>query len=301
MASVKFKAYLAWIAICIIWGTTYLFIRIGVEALPPMLFAGVRWIIAGSILVLIQKALGNKFPTRDEILPLAIVGIALLGIANGLVVVAEQWIPSGLAALLITTLPFWMVGFESLLPKGQNINRKIIFGLIIGLIGVLLILGRDIIIWINIDYFVGTLALMGAVISWSLGSIYSKYRRVSVHPMMGAAVQMLIAGSLQALLGLALGEHNVFQLSENGIIATAYLIIFGSIFGYASYMYAIQHLPLSLVSTYAYINPVIALFLGWYFLDEQLTINILFATILILIGVMLVQRGSTLAQADQKM
>jgi drug/metabolite transporter (DMT)-like permease len=119
--------------------------------------------------------------------------------------------------------------------------------------------------------------------------------------MMGAAVQMLIAGSMQALLGLALGEHNVFHLTENGIFATAYLVIFGSIFGYASYMYAIQHLHLSLVSTYAYINPIIALVLGWYFLNEQLTINILFATILILIGVMLVQRGSTAVQVDQKM
>jgi drug/metabolite transporter (DMT)-like permease len=266
-----------------------------------MLFAGIRWIIAGTILVAIQKALGNKFPARDEIIPLAIVGIALLGIANGLVVVAEQWIPSGLAALLITTLPFWMVGFESLLPKGQKINLKIILGLIMGLIGVFLIFGGDLNTWINTNYLIGTLALMGAVISWSLGSIYSKYRRVSVHPMMGAAVQMLIAGSLQGLLGLSLGEHHVFYLTENGIIATAYLIIFGSIFGYASYMYAIQHLPLSLVSTYAYINPIIALILGWYFLNEELTINILFAAVLILIGVMMVQRGSTSIKADQKM
>jgi drug/metabolite transporter (DMT)-like permease len=299
--SKKFKAYIAWIAICIIWGTTYLFIRIGVEELPPMLFAGIRWVIAGSILVAVQKGLGNRLPAKNEILPLAIVGIALLGIANGFVVVAEQWIPSGLTALLMTTMPFWMVGFESLFSKERRVNLKIISGLILGMIGVLLILGKDIDIWINSSYLIGTLALMGAVISWSLGSIYSKYKRVSVHPMMGAAVQMLIAGSLQALLGLILGEHNIFHLTDSGIFATAYLIIFGSIFGYASYMYAIAHLPLSLVSTYAYINPVIALILGWYILNEELTINIIFATILILIGVMLVQRGSTSIQANQKM
>ena len=300
MNQTNYKAYIAWIAICILWGTTYLAIRIGVEELPPMLFAGIRWIIAGIILVAVQKALGRKFPAKNEILPLAIVGIALLGIANGLVVVAEQWIPSGLAALLITTLPFWMVGFESFLPNGQKMNLKIILGLILGLVGVFLILGMDINIWINNDYLIGTLALMGAVISWSLGSIYSKYKKISVHPMMGAAVQMLIAGSLQALLGLILGEHNIFHLTENGIFATAYLIIFGSIFGYASYMYAIAHLPLSLVSTYAYINPVIALILGWYILNEELTINILFATIFIIIGVMLVQKGNTSIQAEQK-
>ena len=300
MKQTNFKAYIAWIAICIIWGTTYLAIRIGVEALPPMLFAGIRWIIAGIILLLIQKGLGNKLPAKTEILPLAIVGISLLGIANGFVVVAEQWIPSGLTALLMTTMPFWMVGFESLLSKGQ-ISLKIIAGLILGMIGVLLILGKDINIWINSSYLLGSLALMGAVIFWSLGSIYSKYKKVSVHPMMGASVQMLIAGSLQALLGLILGEHNILHLTDSGIFATAYLIIFGSIIGYASYMYAIAHLPLSLVSTYAYINPVIALILGWYILNEELTIYTLFATILIFIGVMLVQKGNTSIQTDKKM
>ena len=300
MIQTNIKAYIAWIAICIIWGTTYLVIRIGVEALPPMLFAGIRWIIAGTILLIVQKALGNKLPAKNEILPLAIVGIALLGIGNGLVVVAEQWIPSGLAALLMTTLPFWIVGFESLLPKGQRINSKIIFGLIIGLIGVLLILGKDINTWINSNYLIGILALMGAVISWSLGSIYSKYRKVKVHPMMGASVQMLIAGSLQSSLGLILGEQNNFYLTGNGVFAIGYLVIFGAIFGYSSYMYAIAHLPLSLVSTYAYINPVIALILGWYILSEELTINILFAAILIVTGVMFVQKGNTSLQTNQK-
>ncbi|MEJ2271374.1 MAG: EamA family transporter, partial [Candidatus Bathyarchaeota archaeon] len=266
---------------------------------PPMLFAGIRWIIAGSIFLVIQKGLGQKLPAKNEILPIAIVGIALLGIGNGLLVVAEQWIPSGLAALLMATLPFWIVGFESLLPNGQHVNFKIILGLMLGLIGVLLILGRDVSDWINSNYLIGILALMGAVISWSLGTIYSKYKKISVHPMMGASVQMLIAGFLQAMLGLFLGEHNIFHLSESGLFATGYLIIFGSIIGYGSYMYAISQLPLSLVSTYSYINPILALILGWYILNEVLTINILFAAILIIIGVMLVQKGNALIQVKQ--
>ncbi|MEJ2194324.1 MAG: EamA family transporter [Ignavibacteriaceae bacterium] len=299
MNRTNFKAYVAWIAVCISWSTTYLAIRIGVESLPPMLFAGIRWIIAGSIFLVIQKGLGQKLPAKNEILPIAIVGIALLGIGNGLLVVAEQWIPSGLAALLMATLPFWIVGFESLLPNGQHVNFKIILGLMLGLIGVLLILGRDVSDWINSNYLIGILALMGAVISWSLGTIYSKYKKISVHPMMGASVQMLIAGSLQAMLGLFLGEHNIFHLSESGLFATGYLIIFGSIIGYGSYMYAISQLPLSLVSTYSYINPILALILGWYILNEVLTINILFAAILIIIGVMLVQKGNALIQVKQ--
>ena len=140
-----------------------------------------------------------------------------------------------------------------------------------------------------------SLALMGAVIAWSLGSIYSKYKKISVHPMMGASIQMLIAGALQTLLGLILGEHNNFHLTQNGFLSIAYLAVFGSIFGYASYIYAIQHLPLSLVSTYAYINPIIALILGWYILNEDLSINILFAAALIFSGVMMVQRGNSIS------
>lgn len=295
MTNSNLRAYIAWIAICIIWGTTYLAIRVGVADLPPMFFAGFRWIAAGIILVVIQLMIGNKLPSFSDLKHLAIVGIALLGIANGLVVVAEQWIPSGLAALLITTLPFWMVGFESLLPNGPSFNKQIIIGLFLGLSGVFMIFGGDIESWLDTNYILGSLALMGAVISWSLGSIYSKYKKISAHPMMGASVQMLVAGVLQVILGVILGEYNEFHLTTNGLISTAYLIIFGSIFGYASYMYAIQHLPLSLVSTYAYINPIIALALGWYLLDEKLSINILFAAILILIGVMMVKRGNSAA------
>ena len=286
------KAYLAWIAICIIWGTTYLAIRIGVTDLPPMLFAGYRWIPAGIIMIIIQKSMGNKLPALSDIKHIAVVGIALLGIANGLVVVAEQWIPSGLAALLITTLPFWMVGFESFLKKGPKLNKYILSGLVLGLAGVFAIFGGDIKSWLNTDYLWGTLALMGAVISWSLGSIYSKYKKISAHPMMGASFQMVIAGILQLLLAFILGEQKDFHLTQNGLFAIIYLIIFGSILGYASYMYAIAHLPLSLVSTYAYINPVIALVLGWYVLGEELSINILFSAILIFSGIILVRKGN---------
>jgi drug/metabolite transporter (DMT)-like permease len=266
-----------------------------------MLFAGIRWIAAGTILIVVQHLMGNKFPGLKAIKHLAVVGIALLGIANGLVVVAEQWIPSGLAALLITTLPFWIVGFESLLPNGPKFNKYIVIGLLLGLSGVFMIFGKDLQSWLNINYLLGTMALMGAVISWSLGSIYSKYRKLSVHPMMGASVQMLIAGVLQVLLGLILGEHNEFHLTQNGFWAIAYLTVFGSIFGYASYMYAIAHLPLSLVSTYAYINPVIALVLGWYILAEDLSANIIFAAILIFGGVMMVKKGNIITVSKKNL
>jgi len=290
-----FKAYLAWITICIVWGTTYLAIRIGVTDLPPMLFAGLRWIIAGAMLTILLNLRGYPFPKFNDLKHLAVVGIALIGIANGLVVVAEQWIPSGLTALILSTLPFWMVGLESLLPNGPKLNWFILAGLFLGTSGVVLIFAQDLNITLEFNVFLGGLCLFGAVVSWALGSIYWKYKQLSVRPIMGASIQMLIAGILQTLLGFALGEQNSFQLTQNGFWALAYLIVFGSILGYASYIYSVSNLPLSLVSTYAYINPVIALLLGWYFLDEPITFTVFIAAGLILIGVSLVKRGSTLA------
>lgn len=296
MTKPPLRALIAWIAICFIWGTTYLAIRIGVTDLPPMLFAGFRWIIASMILIPVLMLTGKRLPVKSDLIHLAIVGIALLGFGNGLVVTAEQSLPSGLTALLITTLPFWMVGFESLKKKGPKLNYLIVIGLILGLSGVTTIFGVDFSAWLSTKNILGVLALTGSVIAWSLGSIYSKYHKVSVHPLMGAAVQMLIAGLAQTALGTALGEFSWFHFTQNGMLAMAYLIVVGAIFGYASYIYAISELPLSFVSTYAYINPVIALILGWYVLNEELTINLLFAVILIFSGVILVRKGSFLAQ-----
>lgn len=290
-----FKAYLAWITICLVWGTTYLAIRIGVADLPPMLFAGLRWIIAGILMTILLNLRGYRLPRLKELKHLAIVGILLLGIANGLVVVAEQWLPSGLTALILSTLPFWVVGLEALLPNGPKINWLIIAGLLLGTSGVVLIFAKDLNIALDINILLGGLCLLGAVMAWSAGSIYWKYKKTDVKPLMGASVQMLIAGILQTALGFILGEQNNFYLTQDGALALGYLILFGSIIGYVSYIYSITNLPLSLVSTYAYINPIIAILLGWYFLDEPLTITVFIAAGFILIGVALVKRGNTLA------
>ena len=288
------KAYLAWLTICIVWGTTYLAIRVGVTDLPPMLFAGIRWIIAGTIITILLNLRHYKLPGMKDLLHLAVVGILLLGVGNGLVVVAEQWLPSGLTALILSTSPFWVVGMEYFLPNRPKINLYIISGLLLGIVGVILIFARDLSITLDFNIVLGALCLLGAVIAWSAGSIYWKYKKTEVRPLMGASIQMLIAGVLQTLLGIALGEQNSFHLTQNGVLALGYLIIFGSMLGYASYIYSITHLPLSLVSTYAYINPIIALILGWYVLNEPLTFTVFIASGLILIGVALVKRGNTL-------
>ena len=289
------KAYLAWITICIVWGTTYLAIRIGVTDLPPMLFAGLRWTIAGILMTVLLNLRQYRLPRLNELKHLAIVSILLLGIGNGLVVVAEQWLPSGLTALILSTLPFWVVGIEYFLPDGPKINLFIISGLILGTLGVILIFAKDLNVSMDINLLIGGLCLLGAIVAWSVGSIYWKYKKTDVRPLMGASVQMLIAGILQTSLGFILGEQNSFHLSQSGALSLGYLIIFGSIVGYASYIYSVTNLPLSLVSTYAYINPIIAILLGWYILDEPLTVTVFIASGLIFIGVAFVKRGNTLA------
>jgi len=292
MIKQNLKAYIAWINICIIWGTTYLAIRIGVDGLPPMLFAGVRWLIAGIILFSFLKWKGYKTPNKAEFFHNAVIGILLLGLGNGLVVVSEQWIESGLTALLITTTPFWMVGMESFLPGKRKINSIIIGGLILGLVGVALIFGSNVKYLFEPNHFTGILTLTGAVFIWAAGTLYSKHKKLSVHPLMSACIQMLVAGVLQSVLGIIIGETDHIHTTQSNLLAMSYLIVFGSLIGYTSYIFAVSHLPVSLVSTYAYINPVIALFLGWLILDEVLSLTTAFASIIILAGVYVVKLGT---------
>lgn len=285
------KAYLAWAAICVIWGTTYLAIKIGVTDLPPFLFAGFRWMIAGPLFFIFLLSKKYKLPTFTDIKHLAVVGTLLLGVGNGLVVIGEQWLPSGLTSLLITTLPFWIVGIESFVPNGPKLNLKIALGLFIGFVGVSVIFSENLTqIWKS-DYFPGIVSLLIAMMAWGGGTVYSKYNKVTVHPLMGATIQMMVAGILQTSIGLSIGEWEKFYFTQESLYAFAYLTLIASIFGYGSYMYAVQHLPISFVSTYTYINPVIALFLGWLVLDEVISLQIVLGAAVIFIGVTLVRRG----------
>lgn len=290
------RAYLAWIAICIIWGTTYLAIRIGVEDLPPMLFAGFRWMIAGPMFLGILLLRKFKLPTFPELKPIAIIGLCLLGVTNGLVVVAEQWIPSGLTALLVTTLPFWVVVIELIFVSKNGFNFKITSGMILCTFGVALIFYDDVGQMLQVDNLLGMLCIFIAMISWAGGSLYSKKKKLSVHPLMSASIQMIIAGSAQTIVGLSLGELSEFYFTAESFAAFAYLIFVASIFGFGSYIYAIEHLPVSFVTTYAYINPVIALALGALVLDEKLDVLIGVSAVIILTGVWLVQSGTKVSK-----
>lgn len=288
----RFKAYLAWAAVCLFWGTTYLAIRIGVQVLPPALFAGIRFFLAGSLFLFFLLLRGYRLPPRSELLPIAIVSIALLVIANGTVVWAEQWVPSSLAALIVATLPFWMVGMETVLPKGEALTVKKVLGIALGFSGLFFLLWPELKANLGSDYFKGILAMLIPPIAWSAGSIYSKYKRITTRPLMASACQMLIAGSILVILGGFWGEFGHLSLSVQGIGAILYLIVFGSILGYGSYIYALDKLPAAIVSTYAFINPIVAVLLGWLVLDERLDWRVALSAGVILTGVLLVKRSS---------
>jgi drug/metabolite transporter (DMT)-like permease len=236
---------------------------------------------------------GFDFPKREEFRDIAIVGIALLVIANGLVVWAEQWVPSSLAALLVSTLPFWIAGYEAFLPGAGRLGVRKAIGIAIGFGGLVVLFGPELKASFDMAYFKGILALLVAPCSWAGGSIYSKYRPIKAHPLMAAAVQMVIAGVVLILIGAILGEFNRFTLSVPGVAAVAYLIIFGSIVGYGAFVYSLAKLPATKHSMYAYINPVIAVILGWLVLNERLDWNVAFATALVLTGVVLVKSART--------
>ncbi len=287
------KAYFAWGNVCLFWGSTYLAMRIGVDAFPPALFAGFRFFIAGLIVFTFLKYKGHATPGRKVIVDHIIVGVMLLVMANGVVVWAEQWVESSLAALMVATVPFWMVGFESMLPGGDKINTRKVLGIIIGFIGLVQLLGPQLKDSFDPGFFKGTLALCFAACSWAAGSIYSKHRSMKTDPMMGAAIQMISAGIILICIGAFIGEYQRLTFSWQGLAALAYLIVFGSLVGYSSYIYALSKLPVSKFSMYAYINPVIAVVLGWLILDERFDWVMVISTVVILFGVVLVKTAST--------
>jgi drug/metabolite transporter (DMT)-like permease len=292
MPKENFKAYSAYISVCIFWGTTYLAIRIGVSHVPPFLFGGLRWLAAGILFLTALFIKGRKLPKFQDLLHLAVVGVCLIGIGNGFLNFAEQYVPSGISSLFVTAIPFGMVGMESVLPSGPKLNIRIMSGLVLGFAGVLLIIGHDWKSLTNSSYITGIISLFLLVISWSFGSVYSKYKKVNVDPLLGAAIQMVVAGIVQIIIGLILGEVSKFSFDENSLLAFIYLLIFGSLAGYTSYIYALTHLPISFVSTYTYVNPVIALFLGWLILGESMNWLVILAAVVIFTGVAIVKSGA---------
>lgn len=291
MGREKFGAYGAWVAVCFFWGTTYLAIAIGLESFEPTLFSGLRFLVAGGLLLFVMsRQRGARLPIGREWLDLGVVGLLLLGVGNGAVVWAEKWVPSGMAALLVATSPFWAAALERVQKDGERVGLRGLLGMAVGFGGLAMLVGPQLFgTELNGKYLLGVVIIQIGCFAWQAGSVYAKQRPTGVSPLMGSAVQMLWAGAVMTLVGTLAGEWGRMAYSARSAGALVYLIVFGSIVAYSAYMYAIQKLPLSLVSTYSYVNPLVALALGWLVLSEPLGWRVIAATAIILGGVALVK------------
>lgn len=298
MAALKGKALVAYLVVCVFWGSTYLAIKVGVTELPPFLFAGLRFLVAGLILLAIAAALRDPLPRKNDWRTLAIVGLLLLGGGNAFVVWAEQYTTSGVASIFVVTVAMWTALFDAVIPGGSgDLSWKIVAGLLLGFLGTVLLVGTSPAEILAADKR-GPLALTFASASWSLGTVYAKRHPTQASPYMGAAFQMIVGGGAVALVGTMLGEWASWHLSGRGIGAIAYLVIFGSILGYSAYSYALRHASATIVGTYAYVNPVIAVLLGWLLLHEPVGTRTFVAMGMILVAVVWIQFSHKLRRAD---
>lgn len=284
-----FAAYLAFASVCFFWGTTYLGIRVALESLPPLLLVSVRFLLSGGILLLALRIAGIALPRGKDLYWTGLFGLLVLGVGNSMLTFSEQLIPSSLASLFIAMSPIWMVGIEAAFPGGEKLTVGTAAGMAMGILGAGLLVGPDVFSQgLSGNVVRGFLLLQIGSISWGLGSILQKRHKTEMHPVASAAVQQFAAGL--AFLPAALLERAPVTWDVKGIGALLYLTVFGSIVGYTSYVIALGRLPISIVSLYTYINPVVAAALGSLFYREPFGRQEVIAMLVIFLGVAIVKR-----------
>ena len=290
----KRLAYIAWGAVCLIWGTTYLGIRITLETMSPALMSGFRWLVAGTLLVVYMRFKGEPLPPASRWGGIALMGFLLLFVGNGGVAYAEQWVPSGIAAVMVATAPFWMAGVERSVG-GERFTGRTLLGLAVGFSGILVLVWPELTIQTDDSrrFLIGIVALQVAALGWSLGSSYSRRFSRQDHLLGTTALQMLAGGLMLTAVGALRGEWPQFGINGRTSAAFIYLSTVGALGGFVAYTYALRHLPVSFVSLYAYINPVIAVALGVLLLAEPFDLRIALAAALVLLGVAVVRTGAS--------
>lgn len=273
---------MALLAVYVIWGSTYLGIRFALEGgYPPLLMGGGRFLLAGALMYGVLRWRGEPAPTKRQWMALALMGALLMGLGNGMVTIAEQWVTSGLAAVAVASMPLWMGLFTTL--RGERPSRNEWIGMAIGFVGV---------VWLNAGSALaaspqGLVALLIAPVAWAFGSVWSRGRDLP-SPFMSAAGQMLCGGAMMLLAGGLLGERMHSAPTTHGTLAVAYLVTFGSIIGFSAYIWLLRHVRPALASSYAYINPPIAVLFGAWLAGERFSVHALGAMVVILAGVVIV-------------
>lgn len=292
----KSKTWIALITLYIVWGSTYFGIKVAIETIPPFFHAALRFLVSGLILLAWQKAAGQAMPTRKQWISTAIIGTLLLLGGNGLVAFAEQFIPSGIAALIIATVPLWLVIMEAVRPGGIKPNWQAIVGLVIGFIGIFILAGPAEISGSQSELNpLGVAVLFTAAVLWALGSVYSKSADLPKASLVTTGAEMVMGSISLIIVSLLTGELNGWDpsgVSTRSIVGLVYLILIGSIIGFGSYIWLLQNAPISLVATYAYVNPIVAVILGYFLGNEALEPRIWLAAAIIIGAVMFINSKS---------
>jgi drug/metabolite transporter (DMT)-like permease len=293
-------AFVAWLAVCVVWGTTYLAIRVALESIPVALLAGLRWAAAGVLLAAVLPLFGSSLPPVRTWGSIAIAGFLMAVIGNGGVVWAEQYVASGLAAVLVAMVPFWVVLVEALLPRGERLTSHTLLGLAIGFVGIVVL------VWpLVMDggagqrFVLGVISLQVACLGWAAGTAYTKRNATTSDPLSASAMQMLLSGAMLIAIGTANGEWSRLAFTGRTTAAMVYLVLVGSIVGYSCYVYALKYLPVSTVSLYAYVNPIIAVVLGTLLLSEPFSLRIFAASALVFAGIAIVRTSSRPVTSDK--
>jgi drug/metabolite transporter (DMT)-like permease len=288
---------LAFLSIYLIWGSTYLAIRYSVETIPPLYTAGLRHLTAGTILLVWCFAKRLR-PTWAQVRASIIIGVFFFLIGHGTLHWAEQKVPSGLASLIIASEPLWVFLLTAIAARQWHLNATLLAGIVLGFGGVGLLMGRSA-LTSGPGVFIGSLAVLLGAFGWSVGIVYSRRSHLSGHPLLLSALSLL-AGSIQLLLaGTLAGEYRRFSLatvSHRSWLALAYLILFGSVVAFTAYNWLLEHYSPTLVATHTYFNPIVAVFLGWLFAGEAVTLNVILSTVMVIGAVMLVDRGTARLQ-----
>ena len=289
------RAYWAWFAVCASWGTTFLATRVAIESIPPFAMSGSRHFIAGLVLALGLRMRGIGLPPRESWAGHALLGVLMVGMGNGCLVWAQQFVPSGVAAVMVSVIPFWMIGVEAWMPGGERIRPRQLVGLLLGFGGMFLLASTS--LQTNgastRQIVLGVIMLQLSCLGWSIGSAYAKRHKRDENLFAATAVQITLGGLVLMAVAAITGEWTQIQPTQRSLAAVLYLIVVGTFVGYVSYVYALKHLPVAVVSLYAYVNPVIAVILGSLILSEPFTPRMAVAIAIIFTAMLIVRSVDT--------
>ncbi len=291
----------AFASIYIVWGSTYLAIRYAIETIPPFIMGGIRFLVSGAMLYVWARYRGAPKPTRLHWRNAVIAGGFLLLGGNGAVVWAEQFVPSGLTALLVSILPFWLVIIEWVRPPRRRPSGLVLVGLVLGFIGIIVLVGSGNVGGQGDIRPLGALVLILGSLSWAIGSFWSRDAELPSWGLLTTGMEMLGGGALLLLVGMLSGELSHFdvrQVSRESAVGLAYLITFGSLLGFTSYIWLLDKVSPARLGTYAYVNPIIAVLLGWAFAGEKLSLRAGVAAAIVICAVAMITSARSVTAAQ---